>query len=239
VVRSGWALALLVAGAAAPAAGETDRDRALARCAGETGQRLRFLESRLDGHARYADLWWKGWTGVFAGGIVVSGVRAGFEGDRGERADLVVTAAKSAIGLARNLWAPPPARLGARELAGMPTDTADGCARRLARAEEILHRNVEDAREGRRSWIPHVANLALNLAGALIVAEGFDEADGWTSGALGFAVGEARIWSHPWQAGGTLAEYRRRFPASGVPQAPATSWHLESWGAGARVTVRY
>ena len=233
------ALALLATGAAAPAAAEPESDPALAHCAGETGERLRFLESRLDGHARYADLWWKGWSGVYVGGIVVSGARAGFEGDRGERADLIVTAAKSGIGLARNLWSSPPARLGATELAGLPTDTAEACAQRLARAEEILHRNAQDARDERRSWIPHLANLALNLAGAVIVAEGFDEQDGWTSGALGFAVGEARIWSHPWQAGGTLDEYRRRFPASGVPQAPATTWQLESWGAGARLTLRY
>jgi hypothetical protein len=232
--------ALLVAGASAPVqAGETRSDPAIERCSGDVGARLRFLEDSLAGDRRYADLWWKGWSTVFVGGIVVQGTRAGFEEEQGKRAEFIVTAAKSSIGLARALWSPPPARLGAAELAGMATETPADCAERLVRAEEILRRNAEDTQDERRSWIPHVANFGLNLAGAVIVAEGFDESDGWWSGALGFAVGEGRIWSYPWQATGDLAEYERRFPASGVPQSPPTSWHFESWGAGARVTLRY
>jgi len=214
-------------------------DPALERCAGDTGARLRFLEASLAGDRRYADLWWKGWSTVFAGGIVVQGTRAGFEGDEGQRADLIVSAAKASIGLARSLWSPPPARLGATELEAMPTATAEDCAERLARAEEILRRNARKTASERRSWIPHAANLGLNLAGAVIVAEGFDEKDGWVSGAIGLAVGEGRIWSYPWQATNALAEYERRFPASGVPHSPPMTWHFESWGAGARLTLRY
>lgn len=226
-------------GAAPVAAEEPAPDPALERCTGDTGTRLRFLEARLAGDRRYADLWWKGWTSVFAGGVVFQGARAGFEGDEGQRADLIVSAAKAGIGLARSLWSPPPARRGASELASISTATPEGCAERLARAEAILRRNAEKTAFERRSWIPHAANLGLNLAGALIVAEGFDEQDGWVSGAIGFAVGEGRIWSYPWQAENALADYERRFPASGVPHAPAPSWHFESWGAGARVTLRY
>lgn len=237
----GWQLAaLLVMGASAPVqAGETRTDPAIERCTGDVGARLRFLEDSLAGDRGYADLWWKGWGSVFVGGIVVQGTRAAFEEEQGKRAEFIVTAVKSGIGLTRALWSPPPARLGASELAGMPTDTDAGCAERLARAEEILRRNAEDSRDERRSWIPHLANFGLNLAGAVIVAEGFDESSGWASGALGFAVGEGRIWSYPWQAVGELEEYERRFPASGVPQSPPTSLHFESWGAGARVTLRY
>jgi hypothetical protein len=239
-LRTLAAVAWLALAASAPAgAQEPPADPALERCAGDTGARLRFLEARLAGDRRYADLWWKGWTGVFVGGIVVQGARAGFEGHEGQRADLIVSAAKSGIGLARSLWSPPPARMGAAELAEMPTATPADCAERLARAEQILRRNAADGASERRSWIPHAANLGLNLAGALIVAEGFDEKDGWVSGAIGFAVGEGRIWSYPWQAGNALAEYERRFPASGVPRTPPVTWHFESWGAGARVSLRY
>jgi hypothetical protein len=239
--RSRLAAAALVAlGAAAPALGEEPEvDPAVASCAGETGARLRFLEGALEGDQRYADLWWKGWGAVYVGGLVIQGTRAAFEDEQGQRADMIVSAAKSGIGLARNLWSPPPARLGAEELMSMPTATVEECEQRRARAEAILHRNAEAAREERRSWIPHLANLGLNLAGAVIVAEGFDESDGWVSGAVGFAVGEGRIWSYPWQAGGALEEYQRRFPASGLPTTPPVSWQFESWGAGARVTLRY
>lgn len=232
--------AICALGTAAPAqAEETRSDAALERCGGDVGARLRFLEGRLEGDQRYASLWWKSWTAVYVGGIAVQGTRAAFEEEQGKRADFIVTAAKSSIGLARNLWSPPPARLGADELAGIPTDTPAGCADRLAAAEAILRRNAEDSRDERRSWIPHLSNFGLNLAGALIVAEGFDESAGWISGAVGFAVGEGRIWSYPWQAQSGLEEYERRFPASGVPQPPPTTWHFESFGAGARVTVRY
>jgi len=75
-----------------------------------------------------------------------------------------------------------------------------------------LHRAARQAHEERRSWRAHVGNLALNLAGAIVVAEGFDEGSGWGSGALGIVVGEIRIWTYPWQAERALAEYERRFP---------------------------
>jgi hypothetical protein len=234
------AAALAALAAASPVgAKERPTDPALERCAGDTGERLRFLERRLDAHRGYADAWWKAWSGVYVGGIVVGGASAGMADDRGERADQIVTAVKAGIGLTRNLLSPPPAREGARELEGIDTSTAAGCAQRLARAQEILQESAAAARRERRSWIPHLANLGLNLAGAVIVAEGFDESSGWTSGAVGFAVGEGRIWSYPWQAGSVLEEYERRFPRSGIPQEPATSWQLESWGGGARFVLRY
>jgi hypothetical protein len=233
------AAALLVAGATTASGSEAEVEASPGGCGGDAGARLRFLEESLEGDERYADWWWRGWGAVYVGGIVVQGSRAALEEEQGKRADMIVAAAKSGIGLARTIWAPPPARLGAEELVGMPTATPEECQERLARAEGILRRNAEDSRGERRSWIPHLANLGLNLAGAVIVAEGFDESDGWVSGAVGFAVGEARIWSYPWQAEGALEEYERRFPASGVPAPPPATWHFEPWGAGARVTLRY
>jgi hypothetical protein len=236
--RALFAAALLALGTSARAQ-ESRAEAALERCTGEVAGRLRFLEASLEGDRRYADLWWKGWSAVYAGGLLVQGTRAAFEEEQGKRADLIVTAAKSGIGLARDWWSPPPGRLGTSELAGLPTDTPEDCAERLARAEELLRRNAEDSRDARRSWLPHLFNFGLNLAGAVIVAEGFDESAGWASGALGFAVGEGRIWSYPWQAQSRLTEYERRFPASGTPAPPQATWHFEPWGAGARVTLRY
>lgn len=231
-------MALLAAAATPPAqAGEPARDAAIEGCEGEARDRLRLLQGRLERDRRYADLWWKGWNAVFVGGIGVQGTRAGLADDRGERADRIVGAVKSGIGLARNLLSPPPARRGADELEAL--SPAPPCAQRLARAEALLRRNAESAHDERRSWAPHLANLGLNLVGALVVAKGFDEPAGWVSGALGFAVGEARIWSYPWQAAGAWEEYERRFPPSGLPQTPPTTWRFEPWGAGARVTLHY
>jgi len=222
--------ATLAAGPAAQA-GERRPDR----CDADTEQRLQYLEDHLAGGRRYANVWWQTWNGVYGAGI--AGARAGLTGDSGKRADHVVSAVKAGVGLADNLLRPPPARLGASELAAAGGE--ESCAERLGRAEDLLRRNAADARKRRFSWRPHLGNLALNAAGAVIVAEGFDENRGWASGAVGLAVGELRIWSYPWQADGAWKEYQRRFPASGAPQLPPTTWQLESSGEGLRVVVRY
>ncbi len=235
--RLAW-IALLALPAAAARAGD-GADPALERCDRDTADRLRFLESHLDEKSGYAEGYWVGWTAVYSAGIAVQGARAGLDDDAGKRADAIVSVVKAGVGLTDNLLRPPPAKDGTRELHTISTSDAGGCARRLARAEEILRENAADSRRRRFSWKAHAGNLAINLAGALIVAEGFDESSGWTSGALGLAVGEGRIWSYPWHAPGALAEYERRFPASGVPRPPETSWRLEPWGNGARLVVQY
>jgi hypothetical protein len=194
-------------------AGPSPRLEAVDRCDPDTAARLRFLEGRFARHARYANRWWNAWNAVYGTGIVVSSVQAGFEDDGGERADQIVSAVKSGIGLTRNFVAPPVIRKAPAELAAIDPAAPDGCSRRLARAEEILVRAAEQAHSERRAWRPHLGNLGLNLAGALIVAEGFDEGSGWGSGALGFAVGEVRIWSYPWQAQETKRDYEQRFPS--------------------------
>jgi hypothetical protein len=241
MVANRWMLAwiaLVVLPARVAIAGD-DTDAALDRCERDTRDRLQFLESRLDSNGTYANGWWIGWTAVYSAGIAVEGARAGLTDDGGKRADAVVSAVKAGIGLTDNFVRPPPAKRGTRELRTISTSEPDGCARRLARAEEILHENAADSRKRRFSWKAHAANLGLNLAGALIVAKGFDESSGWTSGAVGLVVGEGRIWSYPWQPPGVLAEYERRFPKSGVPQPPETSWRLEPWGGGVRLVVNY
>jgi len=236
--RLGWLVPMLLAAlpasrAKAGANGDPES------CTGDTGERLQFLEGDLDDKRTYADRWWKAWSAVYVAGIAVEGTSAGLADDSGARADHVVSAAKAGIGLTHNLLRPPPARLGTRDLEQISTRTEDGCTERLARAEAILRENAEASRKNRFAWKPHLANLALNLGGAVIVAEGFHEPRGWASGAVGLAVGELRIWTYPWQADGAWKEYQRRFPASGVPQEPATSWHIEPSDGGARLVVDY
>jgi hypothetical protein len=234
-----WTVLIAMHAGAAIAAAQ-GVDPALDRCAGDTRDRLRFIEEHLDSKQTYAQRWSIGWNSVYTVGIVFEGARAGFADDRGDRADHIVSAVKSSVGLAEGLLRPPPQRLGTRELRDLPTSTPDECAARLARAEEILRENAADSKEQRFGWKAHAGNLALNLAGALVLAEGFgDESAAWQSGALGFVVGEGRIWSYPWHAPGALAEYERRFPASGLPPTPETTWRLESWGGGARLVVSY
>ena len=195
-------------------AGPPPRLDVVDRCDAATASRLHFLEGRLARHARYAKRWWRAWNAVYGGGIVFSGALAGIEDGRGERANHVVEAVKSGIGLTHNFVAPPVVRDAPERLTAIDTAAPDGCARRLVQAEEILYRAAEQAHRERRAWRPHLANLALNLGGAAIVAEGFHEGTGWSSGALGLVFGEVHIWSFPWQAVDTLRDYERRFPSA-------------------------
>jgi hypothetical protein len=209
-----------------------------ASCTRETAARSSFLEERLEGRRRYADGWWKGWATVHGLGLVVEGTRAGFEDDRGERANQVVSAVKSSIGLARDFIDPPHAKDGADALRAIPATSREACEARLARAEELLRRNADEADE-RYSWKRHLANLGLNLAGAVIVAEVFDEPRGWASGALGFAVGEMQLWSQPWQARRDWEEYQRSFPGAEPPSAPPTTWRVVPSASGIHVMVEF
>jgi hypothetical protein len=233
------ALAGLVVLAPAPCrAGDRSGDP-FGVCDRDTRMRLRFLEGRLEHDRIYADRWWKAWNLVFVAGIVLDGTRAGFEHGKGERANLIVEVAKSGIGLVQNLAEPPIAREGARETLGLETKDQHDCELRLAHDEAILRAAAARSHHERRSWESHVSNLMLNVAGALVVAEGFHEGSGWSSGAIGAAVGEIQIWSYPWQAQVALAEYGRRFPGDGVVRAPRRSWRLESFGAGGRLVLRW
>jgi hypothetical protein len=210
------ALVLLAGSGCATLTGpaEVAMDPALERCDGESGERLRYLEPKLGGQAVYAKRWWMAWNVIHGGGIVFSGALAATEHGRGERASEAVDAVKGAIGLSENLLHPPLAKQGTAALASIDPSSPEGCARRLALAEALLYGAAEQSHRERRTFLPHVANLALNLIGALVVAEGFHEGSGWGSGALGLVIGEVQIWTYPWQAERTLREYRARFGGS-------------------------
>jgi hypothetical protein len=199
-------------------------DGALAACEGSVGARLQYLEPRLAAHASYADRWWWLWNGVHATGLVYGGVMAGVEDDGGERALAAVDATKSAIGLADGVLDPPVLRKGIDPITDIETATAEGCVARLRAAEELLYAAADDAHAERRGWIAHAGNLALNLIGAVVVAEGFDEPSGWGAGALGFVVGEVELWSFPWHAEHTVREYERRFPRD---ELSTPRWRIE------------
>jgi hypothetical protein len=200
---------------------------ALASCEPSIAARLQYLEPRLVAHARYANQWFWVWNGVHAGGLVYGTAVAATEDDRGERAQGAVDATKSAIGLARSVIDPPKLRRGMDEVRDIATASSDGCLTRLHAAEELLHAAAEQAHEERRGWTRHAGNVLLNLIGAIVVAEGYDDGSGWGSGALGIAVGELEIWTYPWHAERTLEEYERTFPRD---RLSAPRWRTEEQG---------
>jgi hypothetical protein len=229
-------VALVLAGAVAPvvrAAEATD----LSRCETRTAERLRFIEERLEQRRPYATWWWRGWTGAYGIGTVLQSVRAGIEDDSDARkADLTVGAVKALIGTTRLLFDRPNARLGAEPMQAIVPSGEAACRERLAVGEELLRKNAKQS-DSRWDWKRHAGNVALNSAGAAIVAYGFgDELRGWRSAGVGIAVGEAMILSYPWHGDDDLAEYERRFQGAATPR---TSLRLVPWGSGARLVLNF
>jgi hypothetical protein len=204
-------------------------------CEPQSQSRLLWLIDRLESRERYADVWWRGWMGIYGIGAIVEGVAAGVEDDRGKRADDIVSAVKAVGGVTRLYFMAPAARLGADPLRETPITSAADCEARVEQGEALLEKAAHDSKR-RWDWKAHFFNVAINMAGAVIVAEGFDEDDGWTSGAVGIAVGEAMIWSHPWKGDSDLAEYESRFQR---PGAMPTTWNVVPYGRGMRLVARF
>ncbi len=206
-------------------------------CDADTQARLRWITDRLDSRERYADLWWRGWFGFYGIGTVVQATRAGLEDDGGKRADLIVSAVKAAGGTTRLYFSRPVARLGADPLRAEPLSDQAACLERVRQGESLLQQAAKES--GRRwDWKPHLANVAINMAGAVIVTEGFDENEGWDNAAIGIAVGEAMLWSHPWKGRSDLEEYEARFSADNAHELVAATERARAPLAGAILSVR-
>ena len=233
-IRSRYAIAVTLMAGLAPVGARAGEP--LDRCGGDTGERIRFIEDRLDERRTYADYWWKGWTSAYGLGMVIQSVQAGLEDDEGRQADYAVSAGKAAFGTARLFFFPPTARKGADPMRAIEPVDESTCRERLAVGEDLLRKTAHES-ESRWSWKRHVLNVAINVAGGVIVAEGFDESRGWTSMGVGIAVGELMTFTHPWKADDDLAEYERRF--DGGPPAQRVSFSIAPWNQGARLLVRF
>lgn len=217
------------------------RELALRVCDPNDRQRIEFLEERLHGNQTYARRWQHTWNAIYVLGMAFEGTRAGLEEDHGERATSIASAAKSLIGLARGLSAPPVARLGSEGLEDPPLQSAEDCKKRLERAEGRLREAAHETASKRWSWIPHAVNLGLNAGAAVFVAETYEHDPAYWSGLLGLGMGELRLWTYPWQATRDLEDYEARFDENGETKLtkPNASWRIEAWSSGARLVVRF
>jgi hypothetical protein len=155
-----------------------------------------------------------GWTGFYGLGVVIQSAQAATEDDDSRQADLVVSAVKATFGVTRQVFWPPTAKEGAAPMRVVTPTDESACRERLRIGEELLRRNARES-QARWDWRRHAANVAINAAGAVIVAEGWDDPSrGWRSAGIGVAVGEVYTFSHPWKGDEDLAEYEERFGTS-------------------------
>ena len=114
-------------------------------CDASVQARLEFLESHLDEGRTHAKWWWRSWLGIFVFGALVQSANAGWEENKSERANDYMSVAKSLLGVADLSLRPLPGRHGADRMREIPTDTSDGCARRLHLAESVMKEAAERA----------------------------------------------------------------------------------------------
>lgn len=177
--------------------------------------RLDFLVQRLDEGRSYADHWARGWIALFSLSAATSAGWAVTRRDPAGRTDAFVGAAKATLGAATHVTTIAySANRGAADVLALPRATPDQRRAALGVAERILRTNARDEGQ-RRSWLRHLGNLAVNVAGGLIV--GLVHHDWRIAGlstAVGIGGGEAVIWSQPWRAPGDWADYEARFGAA-------------------------
>ena len=224
-----WSLGALLVSAPAGADGETLAES-------EVERRLNFLEERLDATRRHGSLWTFGWGGLSGASTVVQGVLAGTSDSHDNRVMFATEAGKSAIGVA-DLWFRP---LRAREgfepfRVGASGDPQIRLAT-LRAAEARLEQNAARAKQ-RRSWLPHIGNLAINLAAGGIVAGLADDSDAAINTALGIVGGELQIWSEPSRPAADLEDYQR-FVRRDTARARG-GWTLSTTPRGIQAEFRF
>jgi hypothetical protein len=206
-------------------------------CSEDTATRLRFIEQRLEDGRTYAQYWWLGWTGFYGLGTMVTSVQAATEDDAGKRANFIVSAVKALGGTIRQLVVRPNAKYGADAMFAIPATSEEKCLERLATGQDLLRLNAKQS-ASRYSWLRHFFNVAVNVTGGLIVAEGFNQPkDGWESAVIGIAVGEAMTLSHPWRGTKDFSDYENEFGPVPMPKSPKVSWQFlpTIGGVGLRV----
>ncbi|HYD47079.1 MAG TPA: hypothetical protein VEB21_01960, partial [Terriglobales bacterium] len=127
---------------------------------------------------------------------------------------------------------------GADPVRELPSATAEDRLYRLAVAEHQLRARAKES-DGRFSLLRHGMNVAVNVAGAMIVWQGFEaRTRAWRSAATGIAVGEIMIWTIPWYGRSELEQYEQRHNVR-VPQGPRVSWGIAPSLNGASVQLRF
>ena len=142
---------LFLAAGAARAEDQTPNLLDVSACSEGSRARLQWLVERLESREQYADIWWKGWFGFYAIGVVYQSTSAALEDDGSHQADDIVGAVKAVIGVTRLYFFRPTARLGADPLiVAAPPDEAS-CVARVAEGEELLGKAADES-EQRWDW---------------------------------------------------------------------------------------
>lgn len=204
----------------------------------EIERRIAFLSRRLDERAPYARFWQTGFTSGWTLGIGIGGLQAGLANEHDDRLNGALTAGKAAFGVARLVFDPTPARLGAspiREIEG------EGRAASLARlrAGEAQLARVAHRSKRRYNWLAHAGNVALNTAAGLTVIFYGNPSDAVTQIGVSTLAGELMLWTEPWKGQEDLEAYRAFVAGPARPEEPQASWSVAPIPGGLAFMVEF
>lgn len=200
----------------------------------EIDLRLDAVERSLEANEGSAELWQWGWTSFFAATLAYGTYDAIDTDDHDDRVVDIVNAVQSAGGLAQMLIDPLPARLGTEPLRALPTGSREAKLARLSRGEALMRENADRANEA-YDWLPHVANLAVNLGGGGVIWAFADLDHAALSAIPGILIGELQLWTIPQGPAGDWDSYRSRIGEG----AGMVSWSIEPRMGGAAIHVRF
>lgn len=204
----------------------------------ELERRIAFLRRRLEERQGHARLWQRGFTAGWTLGIGLGALQAGLTDDHDERLNGALTAGKAAIGVARLVFNPTPARLGAAPIREAEGTGRSGLLARL-RAGEAQLVAVAHRSQRRYSWLAHSFNLALNGAAGLAVILHGNPSDAATQIGVSTLAGELMLWSEPWQGQADLEDYRELISEDGLPAEERVRWSVAPMPGGLAFSIEF
>ncbi len=166
--------------------------------------RERWLETTLDRAQGPARLWYFGWVSAYSAGLAARTTLAFASDDAGVRLDSRVGAVTIGIGLGVTLALTPRSLFAGDRLRGAPAATLVESCLKVRLGESLLAEAAFWERAG-KSWVAHVAGIAVNVGAGLYLGLG---AQRWASGLLAIAGGvtvtELKILTQPTTASRAL-----------------------------------
>ena len=200
-------------------------------------ERVEFLTERLNEGQKNAKIWQVGFTTGWSLGVVLSTVQAATTSVKDTRATAIVTAVKASIGVARLLVWPHPGARGAEPILAIEGDSRAAKLARLEAGELQLSRTAKRG-ASRKTWLPHLGNVGLNLIGGGILVGVASTKDGLISAGVGILAGEVMLWTMPWRSVQDLDDYEKRFD-DGLPSKPQVTWRIAPRMGGGAIEVTF
>jgi hypothetical protein len=228
---AGLVLALLATGAAPALAAPVDEATIDAR--------LVFLETVLAREEGKMHTWRESWISAFSAISLLQLGLGAASTDPAVRGASFVGGTKSLLATASILAIPSTAIKASTTLQGLGARTPRERRARLRAAEQLLELSATEARF-RRSWVPLVAGVFLNLGGATVMWAGYNRPfAGWFGLGSGVVVGQLFYQTQPTGAIAAWAAYTRALQQGTAPPSvslvvkePAIRWSLAPSAGG-------